>query len=318
MPFKYKFVKPVKEILQVKSVSKVYKKRKVLDNINFNVYPGEIFGFLGPNGAGKTTLIRIICGMTSPTSGEVIICGNSVQKSFEKAVINLGAMIENCQVYSYMTGYQNLVYYANLYGKIDHERIDEIVDIVGMTSRIHDKVRTYSYGMRQRIGLAQALLHNPKLLVLDEPTNGLDANGVVELRQTLKILAAKHKIAILVSSHILSEMEQLCDTFAVVDNGKILEIRSIAEAKNTSDKDKHLSISVNFPNYACQVLNTHFGISPEIAGSRILLPYNKNETENILKLLKEKNIMIYDTKIESKSLEELYLDILKNKKSRRI
>lgn len=302
------------KILEVSKVTKRYKKRVVLDNISFDVSSGEIFGFLGPNGAGKTTLIRVICGMTPPTSGEVFICGNSVQKHFEKAVINLGAMIENCQVYSYMTGYQNLVYYAGLYGKIDHEKIDEIVEIVGMTNRIHDKVKTYSYGMRQRIGLAQALLNNPKLLVLDEPTNGLDANGVIELRQTLKILAAKHKIAILISSHILSEMEQICDTFAVVNNGRILQIRSIDKDGSLSDKDKYISISVNFPNYATQVINTEFGIMPEIAGNCVLIPFNEKLAAEAVNVLKTKKIIVYDVKVETKTLEELYLDILKNKR----
>lgn len=310
MPLKNKSSASSK-ILELKHISKKYKKRTVLNDISFDIYPGEIFGFLGPNGAGKTTLIRIICGMTPPTTGEVFICGNSVQKNFEKAVVNLGAMIENCQVYNYMTGYQNLVYYANLYGKIDHQKIDEIVEVVGMTSRIHDKVRTYSYGMRQRIGLAQALLHSPKLLVLDEPTNGLDANGVIELRQTLKILSAKQKIAILVSSHILSEMEQICDTFAVVDNGRILQIRSIDDSQNSSDKDKHIAISVNYPNYACKTINTEFGIFPEIAGNCVLIPYDQKLLEKVIQVLRNKNIAIYDTKIETKTLEELYLDILK-------
>ena len=302
-----------KKILEVKNITKAYKERKVLSDISFDVYAGEIFGFLGPNGAGKTTLIRIICGMTPPTSGEIFICGKSVQKDFEKAIVNLGAMIENCQVYNYMTGYQNLAYYANLYGKIDHEKIDEIVDMVDMTGRIHDAVRTYSYGMRQRIGLAQAMLHNPKLLVLDEPTNGLDANGVIELRQTLKILSAKQKIAILVSSHILSEMEQLCDTFAVVDNGNILEMRSIAEMKASND-DKSISIKVNYPNYACKVINSELDIKPEIVGSSVLIPYDNYLLDEVLALLKEKNIMVYETKVENKSLEDLYLDILRTKK----
>lgn len=302
-----------KKILEVRNITKVYKDRKVLSDISFDVYAGEIFGFLGPNGAGKTTLIRIICGMTPPTSGEIFICGKSVQNEFEKAVINLGAMIENSQVYNYMTGYQNLVYYANLYGKIDHEKIDEIVDMVDMTGRIHDMVRTYSYGMRQRIALAQAMLHRPKLLVLDEPTNGLDANGVIELRQTLKILSAKQKVAILVSSHILSEMEQLCNTFAVVDNGNILEIRSMAEIKQ-SNEDKYISISVNYPNYACKTVCSELDIKPEIVGNSILIPYDNYLLDEVLDILKKKNITVFGTKVETKNLEELYLDILRTKK----
>ena len=300
------------KILEVKSITKTYKKRTVLNNINFDIYAGEIFGFLGPNGAGKTTLIRIICGMTPPTSGEVFICGHSVQKHFQKAVVNLGAMIENCQAYSYMSGYQNLAYFASLNGKVDHLAIDEIVETVGMTNRIHDKFRTYSYGMRQRIALAQALLHKPKLLVLDEPTNGLDANGVIELRRTLKILAAKEKMAIMVSSHILTEMELLCDSFAIVDTGKILELRSKYDDTTGSSVDKQIAISVNYPNYACKIIHEEFNLFPEIAGNCVLIPYNRELYKNVTKVLQSKNIAVFGGKVETKSLEDLYLDILKN------
>ncbi len=298
------------KVLEVKGITKSYKKRTVLNNINFDIYAGEIFGFLGPNGAGKTTLIRIICGMTTPTAGEVFICGNSVQKQFKKAVVNLGAMIENCQAYSYMSGYQNLVYFASLNGNVDHMQIDEIVDAVGMTARIHDKFRTYSYGMRQRIALAQALLNKPKLLVLDEPTNGLDATGVIELRKTLKIMAAKEKMAIMVSSHILTEMELLCDSFAIVDSGTVLELRSKKE--QTSSIDKQIAISVNYPNYACKVVHEAFNLFPEIAGNSILIPFNKELYKNVVKELQSKNIAVFGGRVESKSLEDIYLDILKN------
>ena len=248
--------------------------------------------------------------MTTPTAGEVFICGNSVQKQFKKAVVNLGAMIENCQAYSYMSGYQNLVYFASLNGNVDHMQIDEIVDAVGMTARIHDKFRTYSYGMRQRIALAQALLNKPKLLVLDEPTNGLDATGVIELRKTLKIMAAKEKMAIMVSSHILTEMELLCDSFAIVDSGTVLELRSKKE--QTSSIDKQIAISVNYPNYACKVVHEAFNLFPEIAGNSILIPFNKELYKNVVKELQSKNIAVFGGRVESKSLEDIYLDILKN------
>ncbi len=301
-----------KKVLEVKGITKVYKKRTVLNNINFDIHEGEIFGFLGPNGAGKTTLIRIICGMTPPTYGEVFICGNSVQRQFKKAIVNLGAMIENCQAYSYMTGYQNLAYFASLNGNVDHLRIDEIVETVGMTARIHDKFRTYSYGMRQRIALAQALLNNPKLLVLDEPTNGLDASGVIELRKTLKILAAREKMAIMVSSHILTEMELLCDSFAIVDSGKVLELRSKEDMEKTGSSDKQIAISVNYPNYACKVVHEEYGLFPEIAGNSILIPFNRDLYKKIVKTLQSKNIAVFGGRVETKSLEDLYLDILKN------
>jgi len=176
-------------VLKVSNLTKKFGNRTAVDNISFDVYEGEIFGFLGPNGAGKTTAIRMITGLAKPTSGDVFVCGNSITKHFEKAIVNIGGIIENPEMYKNLTGMENLKYYASLYPKIKKDRIDEVVHLVGMENRINDKVKTYSLGMRQRIGIAQALLHNPKLLILDEPTNGLDPNGVLEMRNFLKTIA---------------------------------------------------------------------------------------------------------------------------------
>ena len=306
------------KVLEVVGVTKNYKNRNVLNNLSFNVYVGEIFGFIGPNGAGKSTLIRIICGMTPPTKGEVFVKGKSIQNNFENAIINVGAMVENCQVYSYMTGYQNLSYYASLYKGIDHADIDTVVDIVGMTSRIHDKVKTYSYGMKQRIALAQALLHHPKLLVLDEPTNGLDANGIIELRRTLKLLAAKTNMAIFVSSHILAEMEQLCDTVAIFDRGKILELRTMEDIQKMSNAENRISIKVDYPNYACKIIANMFELKPELAGNCILIPNNQELLPSILSSLKKRRINVFETKVINKNLEDIYLDILKSSKNKEL
>ena len=306
-----------KKVLEIVGVSKNYKNRNVLNDLSFSVYAGEIFGFIGPNGAGKSTLIRIICGMTEPTKGDVFICGLSIQNDFEKAILNVGAMVENCQVYNYMTGYQNLSYYASLYKGIDHADIDTVVEIVGMTTRIHDKVKTYSYGMKQRIALAQALLHHPRLLVLDEPTNGLDANGIIELRRTLKLLAAKTNMAIFVSSHILAEMEQLCDTVAIFDRGKILELRTMEDMQNAGGENR-ISIKVDYPNYACKIIANAFEIKPELAGNCVLIPNNKELLPAIINALKKSNVNDFETKVQNKNLEDIYLDILKNIKNRNL
>lgn len=301
------------KVLEVVNVSKRFKDRIVIDDLSFDIYAGEIFGFIGPNGVGKTTLMKIICGMTKPTYGEVFVCGQSIQQNFEKAILNVGTMIDNSQVYSYMSGYQNLTYYASLYKGIDSEDIDNVIDIVDMQNRIHDKVKTYSYGMTQRIILAQALLHHPKLLVLDEPTNGLDANGIIDLRRTLKILAAKTNMAIMVSSHILSEVEQLCDTVAVFNKGKIVELKTIDQIHNAANAQKRVSITVDYPNYATKVVANKFDFTPNIAGKAILVPAEQKLVSEVLEELKNNNVTIYDTKVVSKSLEQIYLDILKNK-----
>ena len=187
-------------VLDVSNLTKKYGDRVAVDNVSFQVFEGEIFGLIGPNGAGKTTIIRMITGLAKPTTGSVFICGKNIAKDFEKAISNVGGIIENPELYSYMSGMDNLKFYASLYPNVTKEKIREVVSLVGMEKRIYDKVRTYSLGMKQRVGIAQALLNNPKLLILDEPTNGLDPNGIKEMRSFLKNLSAQKKISILVSN----------------------------------------------------------------------------------------------------------------------
>ncbi|MBO5102556.1 MAG: ABC transporter ATP-binding protein [Clostridia bacterium] len=302
------------KILEIRNLSKSYGSRLVLRNLNFEVYAGEIFGFIGPNGAGKSTLIRIMSGLTPPTSGDVFICGRSIQTEFQKAIANVGVVMENCELYHYMTGRQNLQYFTGLIKGVTKQDIENAINIVGLTNRINDKVKTYSYGMRQRLGLAQALLHKPKLLILDEPTNGLDVNGIIELRQTLKILAAKQNMAIFVSSHILSEMEQLCDTVAIFDHGNILELRTLADLQDNSGGKKHIQIKVDYPNYAGKIISLKFGIEAELAGRSIILPYMPDYIEQFVQALKQRDVTVFGVSVISKSLEDIYLDILKERK----
>lgn len=303
-----------KKVLNIVGLYKSYGERKVLKNLNFEVYAGEIFGFIGPNGAGKSTLIRIISGLSSPTSGQVYICGHSVQNEFEKAVANIGVVMENCQVYTYMTGRQNLQYYASLIKGIKKDDIERVIRVVGMENRIDDKVKTYSYGMRQRIGLAQALLNKPQLLILDEPTNGLDVNGVIELRKTLKILAAKENMGILISSHVLSEMEQLCDTVAIFDRGSILEMRTLDDFQNNDQAQRRFRIRTDYPNYAGKIISVKYGLDVELAGNSVIIPYVPELYDDIIQDLKRRNLTIYGTTVVTKSLEDIYLDILKERR----
>ena len=300
--------------MDIVNLNKFYGERKVLKNLNFEVYAGEIFGFIGPNGAGKSTLIRIISGLSAPTSGEVFICGKSVQKNFEQAVTNIGVVMENCQLYAYMTGRQNLNYFASLIKGIKKDDIDRIIKTVGLENRIDDKVKTYSYGMRQRLGLAQALLNNPKLLILDEPTNGLDVNGVIELRRTLKILAAKNNMGIFMSSHVLSEMEQLCDTVAIFDRGSILEMRTMDDFQNNSNSQKRFRIRVDYPNYAGKIISLKHGLDVELAGNSVIIPYIPEKFDDIINDLRRRNLTIYGTSVVTKSLEDIYLEILKERR----
>ena len=176
-------------IVELKQLSKTIGKKKIIDNLNLSLFPGQITGFLGPNGAGKTTTIRMMSGLMKPTSGEVVIEGQNLSDHFEETMSKVGVIVENPEMYKYMSGWKNLVHFARMNKNITQDRVREVVDQVGMQNRIHEKVSTYSLGMRQRLGLAQALLHRPKFLILDEPTNGLDPAGIREFRTYLRKVA---------------------------------------------------------------------------------------------------------------------------------
>lgn len=225
------------ELLKIEGLTKVIRKKKILDNISLNVNPGEIVGFLGPNGAGKTTTIKIIMGLFTITAGNVAICGHNIVSDFEAAMRNVGGIVENPDLYKRLTGRQNLRYFASMYDKAAENHIEEVISLVKMAQRIDDKVKTYSLGMRQRVGIAQALLHTPKLLVLDEPTNGLDPIGIKELRDLLKYLSKNAGVGVFISSHLLSEMELMCDRIYIIDNGVIIGEKTIEQVQEQDDNE---------------------------------------------------------------------------------
>jgi len=299
------------KILDVVNLSKSYNKKVIFDKLCFEVYAGEIFGFIGPNGVGKSTLINIICGLAQPNFGQVFVNGYSVQTEFKKASSFIGAVVENGNPYSFMTGMQNLQYFAGLTKGISKFDIDKIVKMVGLSDCINDKVKTYSYGMRQRLNLAQALLNKPKLLVLDEPTNGLDANGIIELRQILKVLAKKYNMAIFISSHILSEVEQTCDTVAIFDKGAILELRTL-NINAMNSKDKYIQIMVDYPNYAAKILSLQFGIKTEIINDTVVIPYMPDYLPDLIAGLRARDVRVLNTQIVTRSLEDFYLNTINN------
>ena len=218
--------------IQLEHVSKYFGKRKVVDDLSFTTQTGEVFGFLGPNGAGKTTTIKMLVGLIGIDEGSISVCGSDVTKDFEKALANVGGIVENPEMYRYMTGYQNLKQYARMRKGVTQARIDQVVELVGLSNRIHEKVSKYSLGMRQRLGVAQALLHHPKVLVLDEPTNGLDPAGIRQLRDILRNLAHTEDICVLVSSHLMSEMQLMCDRVAILVKGKLIQTTTVEELVN--------------------------------------------------------------------------------------
>lgn len=222
-----------KVILSVKNLSKSFGKRKAVDSLSFEIRAGEIFGFLGPNGAGKSTAIRAMLSLINPDSGDIEIFGKSIRKYRNSALQEVGALVERPDFYEYLSAYKNLSLLAAM-DKVSKERILEVLEIVGLADRAKDKVRAFSQGMKQRLGIAQALLSKPKLLILDEPTNGLDPRGMKEVRDLILKLA-EEGITILLSSHLLHEIEQICTTMAIINLGKLIKIGSVHDLLNESD-----------------------------------------------------------------------------------
>ena len=222
-------------VLQIKNLTKYFGHKKVVDGVNMEVYRGEVFGFLGPNGAGKTTTIKMIMSLLQRDEGEIYINGYSIDKDFEKAMAKVGGIVENPETYTHLTGLENLQQYARMRNGVTRERIDEVVRMVGLENRIHDKVKKYSLGMKQRLGVAQSIMHHPDLLILDEPTNGLDPAGIKELRDILKHLAHEENICVMVSSHLLSEIQLMCDRVGIIVDGKIVDVKGIDDLVRESE-----------------------------------------------------------------------------------
>ncbi|ANB56088.1 ABC transporter family protein [Anoxybacillus sp. B7M1] len=215
------------QTLVVEDLQKKIGRKTIIKGLSFSLKKGEVFGFLGPNGAGKTTTIRMLVGLIKPSAGRITICGYDLQRQFTKAIRHIGCIVENPELYPYLTGWENLEHFARMLPDISKERITEVVKLVGLQNRIHDRVRTYSLGMRQRLGIAQALLGKPSVLILDEPTNGLDPIGIREMREFIRFLAEKEGLSVLVSSHLLSEIQLMCDRVAILSKGSIIRIDTV-------------------------------------------------------------------------------------------
>ena len=302
----------MEKILQVENLTKVYGSRTAVDNISFSVNNGEILGFLGANGAGKSTTMKMILGLTSITSGDVYICGKNIQTNFESAIQNVGGLIETPYLYPYLTGYGNLKFYASLYKGIKKSKILEVASIVGLSKRLSDKVRNYSLGMKQRLGIAQALLHDPKLLVLDEPTNGLDANGIKEIKMLLKRLTKERGTSILISSHILSTMESLCDRIAIIDNGRLIEIKTLNEIKQRYAQNGSTYVKVGTPNFAGKLIQEKFNIKVGICGNKVLFNASETDLAKIIVMLTQNKVPIFSAGEVDYSLEDMFLNIVGN------
>lgn len=250
----------IEPVLEVNRLIKKIGSKWIIEDVSFTVSEGEIFGFLGPNGSGKTTTIRMLVDLIRPTSGEIKICGKHVRREHDEAMRQVGSIVENPELYGYMSGWENLEHFANMLPDTKKDRIAEVVSIVGMEQRIHDKVKTYSLGMRQRLGIAQALLGKPKLLILDEPTNGLDPQGIKELRQFI-VRLAEQGLSLFISSHLLSEIQMLCDRVAIILRGRVLAVGEV---------DKLLEAATRYVEWRVNPQQTARRIMDQIQGLQLV------------------------------------------------
>ncbi|PET62857.1 bacitracin ABC transporter ATP-binding protein [Bacillus sp. AFS001701] len=293
-----------KAIVQIKNLSKEIKGKKIVSDLSFDIFEGEVFGFLGPNGAGKTTTIRMMVGLMNISEGDVVINGHSIKSNFEDAIKNVGAIVENPELYKFLSGYDNLLQYARMDKNVTKAKIDEVVELVGLTGAIRQKVKTYSLGMRQRLGLAQCLLHDPKVLILDEPTNGLDPAGIREMRDHLQLLTKKKGMAIIVSSHLLAEMEMMCDRIGIIQQGKLVDVQTVTEL--TTEDVQTYSIEVNNNETALKVLSKH---NAQLVDGEIHIELTREDVPNVIELLVENRIRVYGFKANAKTLEDRFLEI---------
>ena len=289
-------------LIEVKKLNKFFGKKQVLKDVSFIVKEKEILGFIGPNGAGKTTTIKLILGLQKYTSGTVLINGYDVKQDFSKAIERVGVIVESPDLYMYLTGRKNLELIANMYKNVSEEKIDEVIKLVGLENRINDKLNKYSLGMRQRLGIAAALLNSPNVLILDEPTNGLDPQGIKELRDLLKKLAKKENIGILISSHNLSELESFCTDVCLIKNGEIITTASIDEIKK-ADKSSYL-FRINDTAKVKELLSEDDFI---IDKNNVKFFIEEKEVPDMINKLISKNVLIYEIKYDSLTLEEAFI-----------
>ncbi len=301
--------------LKLDHISKVYNKQTVVDNISLCLYSGEIFGFIGPKGAGKTTIIKMICGLTNISSGHIFIDGYDIDKNFVKAINKIGAVVDYPNFYSHLSGRKNLKLLAKIYGKSAIARIPNIIKLLKMDKFIDNKVQTYSLGMVQRLGIAQALLNKPKLLILDEPTYGLDHEGIKEMRALIQTLATKEGMTIIISSHNLAELEQICHQVAIIRAGKLLTFRDMKQIKADIKNNQQICLYVNYPNYAGKLVQEKYDITVKVAGNSIIVPISEKYLAQVVTYLAHKHIKIYKTEKSNKTLEQLYFELLNDKPS---
>jgi ABC-2 type transport system ATP-binding protein len=297
-------------VIQLKHLNKKFGQRLAVDDLTLQVPAGEIYGLLGHNGAGKSTAIGMMLGQVWPTSGEVSICGHDVTAHRRLALQKVGAIFESPAFYDYLSGRRNLDILSSYTTSTPRKRIDEVIEWVGLTGREHSKVRTYSHGMRARLALAQALLPQPELLILDEPSDGLDPEGIHEMRLTIQRLQRELGLTILLSSHFLNEVEQLCTRIAVLNQGRMVFEGPLAATKQ---REAWIRLRTGDFGLAVKELRRAQLITQERDGSLISLSKGAG-TDQVVRLLVERGMPVYEIAPVEATLEDFYLSLMNGQK----
>lgn len=297
------------KVIELTGLTKKFKELTAVNNLNLNVYRGDVFGFLGPNGAGKSTTIRMMLSLIKPTGGEIKLFGKSLNENRIEILRKVGAIVEKPDFYLYLTAYKNLEILGKISGAdVSKKKIMEMLELVGLAKRYNSKVKTFSHGMKQRLGLAQALLHDPELIILDEPTTGLDPQGMKEVRELVLYLSREKGKTIFLSSHILREVEIIANRMIIINKGTTQvegEVGKLLDSQNVS-----ASIDVNDTGAAMELISrTEWKEAASLQeGGGIVMTVNKEDLHKINRLLVENNIQV-NSLVPSRSLEEYFLRI---------
>lgn len=288
--------------LSAKHLTKIIGDRTIVDDVSFDVDAGEVFGFLGPNGAGKTTTIRMLVGLIRPTEGSVQICGSDIRKEFEAAMRCVGCIVETPDLYKFMTGRENLEHFARMLSAKNGD-VERVAALVGMGHRLDQRVGTYSHGMRQRLGIGQAMLGSPRLLILDEPANGLDPAGIREIRELLRRLA-EEGLAVFVSSHLLAEVELMCDRVAIIHKGKLLRTGTVPELISNQ---RTMEFRVGDVARAAAIARER-GFETTAEGDRLFVPIEEAAAPPLIAAFAQNGIEIFHARQRQQTLEELFIE----------
>ncbi len=288
--------------LSARNLTKVIGDRTIVDDVSFEVNAGEVFGFLGPNGAGKTTTIRMLVGLIRPTEGSVEVCGFDIRRKFEDAMRCIGCIVETPDLYRFMTGRENLEHFARMLN-VRNGDIERVSSLVGMSHRLDQRVGTYSLGMRQRLGIAQAMLGKPRLLILDEPANGLDPAGIREIRELLRRLA-EEGMAVFVSSHLLAEIELMCDRVGIIHKGRLLKIGNVRELISSQ---RTMEFRVGDTAKAAAIAQ-QLGFAATIDADSISVPIDEAAAPPLIAALAQNGVEVFHARERTQTLEELFIE----------